>query len=102
MVEDSGADELGDRVDEPGTTEPDGFDVPDHRQLDFTVDDLHALDRAVRGAHAAADLSGLERGPRRRGRGAPLCPRAANDPRVRAYVDEESRSLVDRQSPAQD
>ena len=43
--------------------------VADHRQLDLAVDDLDALDRAVGGAHAAADLGRLERGPGGRGGG---------------------------------
>ena len=68
-VEDPGADELGDRVDEARAAEADRLDVADHLQLDLAVLDPHALDRAVGGAHAAADLGRLERRPGGRGRG---------------------------------
>src|SRR5207244_5337117 len=54
VVEHPGADELRDRVDEPRAAEAEGRDVADHRQLDLTVDDLHALDGAVGCTHAAA------------------------------------------------
>src|SRR5207253_6800331 len=68
VVEDARAHELRDRVDETGAAKAHGGDVADHRQLDVAVDDLHALDRAVGRAHAAADLRRLERGPGGRGR----------------------------------
>ena len=51
----------------PEPHSPDGLDVADHRQLHLAVDDLHALDRALGGAHPAADLGRLERRPGRRG-----------------------------------
>src|SRR5204862_1920411 len=56
VVEHLGPDELRDRVDQPRAAQADGRDVTDDRQLDLAVDDPHALDSAVGGAHAAADL----------------------------------------------
>src|SRR2546430_12481290 len=52
--------------------------------------DLHALDRALGGAHAAADLRCLERRAGRRGGGEHAVARAEHDLAVRADVDEEA------------
>ena len=102
MVEHPGADELRDRVDEPRAAQADGRDVADDRQLDLAVDDLHALDRAVRGAHAAADLRRLERGPGRRGGRERPRGGAEHDLRVRADVDEEAHAAVERDARRKD
>ena len=102
MVEDPRADKLRDSIDEPGAAEADRVDVADHRQLDLAVDDLHALDRAVGGAHAAADLRRFERrAGRRRGRQSAR-GRAEHDLRVRPDVDEEPHALVERQAGRED
>ena len=86
----------------PEPQSPTGVDVADHRQLDLAVDDLHALDRAVGGAHAAADLRRLERRPGgRRGRER-LRGRAEHDLRVRADVDEEPDAPVERDARRED
>src|SRR6266566_6943449 len=96
MVEDARAEELRDRVDKTGAAEAHRVDVADHRQPDGAVDDLYALDRAVGGTHAAADLRRLERGP-----GGSRCRkrfrrRAEHDLGVRADVDEEAHATVER------
>ena len=58
--------------------------------------DPHALDRAVGGAHAAADLRGLERRAGRRRRGHHALARAERDLAVGADVDEQPHPLVAR------
>ena len=98
MVEQAGADELGDRVHESGAAKADRRNVPDHRQLDLAVANLHALDRAFGGTHAAADLCGLERRARRRRGGKRLGGRAEHDLGVGADVDEQPDAPVERQT----
>ena len=67
VIEDAGRDHLCDGVDEAGAAEAERLNVADHGQLHLAVDDLHAFDRALGGAHAAADLRRLERRPGGRG-----------------------------------
>ena len=69
VVEQPGADQLGDAVDQAGAAHADRLDVADHVERERVVGDLDALDRALGGAHAAADLGGLERRAGRRGGG---------------------------------
>ena len=52
----------------------------------------------VGGAHAAADLRGLERRPGRRGGGHDAVLVAERDLRVRADVDEQPQALVAREA----
>ena len=101
-VEQTRADELGDRVDEPGAAQADRLDVADHGQLDLAAADLDALDRALGGAHPAADLRRLERGPCGRGARERLGGGAEHDLRVRADVDEEAHAPVERQPGRED
>ena len=96
VVEDPRAEELGDRVDEPGAAEPLRLDVADHRQLHLAVADLHTFDRAVRGAHPAADLGGLERRPR--GRGAGRAREAEEPSTISEFVPTSMNSRTRRSS----
>ena len=102
MVEDAGADELGDRVDETRAAQTNRLDIADHGQLDLGVDDPDTFDRPVGGAHATADLRRFER------RASGCCGRERtrrrpeHDLGVRADVDEEAHSLVERQPRRQD
>ena len=98
VVEDARADELRHRVHEPGAAEPLRLDVADHGQVDLAVGDLHAFDGAVGGAHAAADLRRLERGPGRRRRAHHTLVRPERDLAVGADVDEEPEPAVARQA----
>jgi hypothetical protein len=50
-------------VDESRAADADGRRVADDAEDDLVLGDAHGLDRAVGGAHAAADLRGLEGGP---------------------------------------
>ncbi len=94
VVEQPGADELGDAVDEPRAAHADRRDVADHLERQLAVGDLHALDRAVGGAHPAADLRGLERGAGGRGGGDDAVLVAERDLRVRPDVDEQPQPAV--------
>ena len=101
VVEQPGAHQLGHAVDEPRAAQPDRLDVADHLERQLAVLDLHALDRALGGAHAAADLGGLERraGGRRGGDHALVL--AEGDLAVRAHVDEQPQPLVARHAGGQ-
>ena len=81
---------------------PTGSTSPITASVDPAVAQLHALDRAVGRAHAAADLRRLEgrAGGRRGGDHAVLV--AQRDLRVRADVDEQPQALVARQPRGED
>ena len=91
MVEQPDLDELGHAVDESGAAHPERLGVADHLERQLAVDDPHALDRPVRGAHPAADLGRLEGGAGR-------CRRRQHTlggaERVGADVDEQPQPPV--------
>ena len=80
---------------------PSGRGVADHAEHDLVVLDAHGLDRAVGGAHAAADLRRLEGRPGGRGRGEQPLGVAERDLAVRADVDEQPQPLVARHARGQ-
>ena len=86
----------------PEPQRPTRRDVADHGQLDVAVLDLDAFDRALGGAHAAADLRRLERRARGRGGGERARRRAEHHLRVRADVDEEPDAPVEREAGRED
>ena len=95
------AHELGHAVDQPRAAQPDGLGVADDLQLDVVVGDADALDRALGGAHAAADLRGLEGGAGGRRGGEHALLAAQRDLAVGADVDEEPDAAVAREAGGQ-
>ena len=93
-VDDTHADELGDRVHEAGPAEPDGLHVADDLEVQPVVVDRHDLDGAGGRAHAAPDRRGLEGGPRGSRGGQQSLAVAKDDLAVGADVDEQPESLV--------
>jgi hypothetical protein len=95
-VEEPAVHELGDAVDEARPAHPGRLGVADHLQARLVTVDANALDRAVRGPHAAADLRRLERRPGRRGGRHHALGRAERDLAVRPDVDEQPHAAVAR------
>ena len=73
---------------------PTGSASPITSSVELVAADGNALDRALGGAHAAADLGGLEGRPGRRGRGHHPLARAQRDLGVGADVDEQPHAAV--------
>ena len=84
---------------EPHT--PTGSSSPITPSTDAVVVDAHGLDRARRGAHAAADLGRLEGRAGGRGRRQQAVARAEGDLAVRADVDEQAQPAVALQAAGQ-
>ena len=80
---------------------PTGVASPITPSVDLVVGDAHGLDRAVGGAHAAADLRGLEGRPGGRGGREQALDVAERDLAVRADVDEQPQPLVARHAGGQ-
>ena len=93
-IDDADAYELGHRVDEAGSAEPDRCDIADDADPHATVVDGDRLDRSRCGAHAVADGRGLEGGPGWCSRGHEALAVADHDLAVGADVDEQAQSLV--------
>ena len=87
-------DQFGDGVDQARPAHPDRLAVADHVQRQPVVADLDALDRAVGGAHPAADLRGLERRPGGSGGRHHAIDGAERDLRIGADVDEQPQAAV--------
>ena len=94
VVEQAGLDELGHGVDQPRAAHAHRLGVADHLERERVVGDLHALDRALGGAHPAADLGRLEGRPGRGGGGDHAVDRAERDLAVGAHVDEQPQPPV--------
>ena len=93
-VEQAGARELGDDVDQARAADPGGCDIADHLQGDALVGNRDDLDGAGCRAHAAADRRGLKRRARGSGGRHEALAIAQHDLAVGADIDEESQTLV--------
>ena len=98
MVEQSGVDELGDRVDEARPAHADRLDVSDHLEVEPVGVDRDALDGSVGGSHAAFDLGRLERRAGGGGRREHAVDGPQRDLAVGADVDEQPQPPVARQA----